>query len=208
MTPFPGRGLYAITPSGKYAFNAFITDVSAAIKGGSTVIQYRDKDPYDAVARASALLDICRQQHVPLIINDNIELARQIGADGVHLGRHDQGIALARATLGQQAIIGISCYNSVDLALSAEKASADYVAFGRFFASASKPLATPADLTTLSKARQLLHLPIVAIGGILPENGRQLLTAGADLLAVIGGVFGADPEQSARDYQVLFENNS
>ena len=106
--------------------------------------------------------------------------------------------------LGKDAIIGVSCYNFVEQALDAQGQGATYVAFGRFFPSSSKPLAAPAKIETLQQAKQRLNIPIVAIGGILPENGAQLLAAGADLLAVIGGLFDSQPEQSARAYQALF----
>jgi len=122
----------------------------------------------------------------------------------VHLGQTDGNIAQARKQLGQNAIIGVSCYNSLELAITAETEGANYVAFGRFFPSTSKPLAAPAQLQTLHQAKAKLNVPIVAIGGILPENGQSLLKAGADLLAVIGGLFDHEPEQSARAYQELF----
>jgi thiamine-phosphate pyrophosphorylase len=133
-------------------------------------------------------------------------LAIKVGADGVHIGREDGAISEARDRLGADAIIGVSCYNFVEQAFDAQEQGATYVAFGRFFPSSSKPLATPAELDTLRKAKFLLDIPIVAIGGILPENGGPLLTAGADLLAVIGGLFETQPEQSARAYQALFDN--
>lgn len=139
-----------------------------------------------------------------MLINDSIELALQTGADGVHLGRDDGDIAAARQLLGKDAIIGVSCYNDIGRAQLAAAAGADYVAFGRFFPSGSKPLAAPAEIATLQQAKRLLNVPIVAIGGILPNNGRQLLDAGADLLAVIGGIFDQEPETAARAYQTLF----
>jgi thiamine-phosphate pyrophosphorylase len=203
---FPRTGLYAITqPQGK-TLDTVVDEVLAAIKGGAVVIQYRDKNPADALQFAGALLETCRACSVPLIINDNVQLAAQIGADGVHLGKTDGEIKVARKSLGKQAIIGVSCYNSVADAKVAEQKSADYVAFGRFFPSTSKPLAAPAALETLGKAKRVVRVPIVAIGGILPENGMQLLNAGADLVAVIGGVFNQHPEASARAYQVMFQN--
>jgi thiamine-phosphate pyrophosphorylase len=168
------------------------------------VIQYRDKSCVEPLSRANALLKLCRQQNIPLIINDNIALAAEIGADGVHLGRDDGDIHTARQLLGATAIIGVSCYNDLNLALKAENQGATYVAFGRFFPSESKPLATPASLETLRQANQKLTIPIVAIGGILPENGEALLRAGANLLAVINGIFRNDSEISARAYQALF----
>ena len=201
---FPARGLYAITQTDHKSADAIIADVAAALRGGAAVVQYRDKNPIDAVSLARQLLTLCQQFNVPLLINDDIELAAQIGADGVHLGREDGNIAHARARLGHAAIIGVSCYNSVAQALEAQTQGATYVAFGRFFPSSSKPLAAPAQLETLQQAKRVLTVPIVAIGGILPDNGAQLLAAGADVLAVIGGLFDTSPEQAARAYQALF----
>ena len=201
---FPARGLYAITQTDHKSADTIIADVAAALRGGAAVVQYRDKNPIDAVSLARQLLTLCQQFNVPLLINDDIELAVQIGADGVHLGREDGNIAHARARLGHAAIIGVSCYNSVAQALEAQTQGATYVAFGRFFPSSSKPLAAPAQLETLQQAKRVLTVPIVAIGGILPNNGAQLLAAGADVLAVIGGLFDTSPEQAARAYQALF----
>ena len=202
---FPNRGLYAITQTENKSHDTIINEVTAAIKGGAVVIQYRDKNPINAPFLAGELLRICHRYHVPLLINDDIELAALVGADGIHLGKEDGAVDQARKRLGNEAIIGISCYNFVDRALTAEAQGASYVAFGRFFPSTSKPLAAPAEFETLRQAKRLLTIPIVAIGGILPENGAQLLAAGADLLAVIGGIFEHQPEQSARTYQLLFD---
>ncbi len=201
---FPARGLYAITQTDHKSTDIIVNEVIAAIKGGAVVVQYRDKNPSDAVYLASELLNVCHRANVPLLINDDVELAAKIGADGVHIGKEDGAIAQARARLGEKAIIGVSCYNCVDQAVDAERQSATYVAFGRFFPSTSKPLAAPAQLETLRQARLKISVPIVAIGGILPDNGGLLLAAGADVLAVIGGLFDSAPEQSARAYQALF----
>jgi len=201
---FPRHGLYAITQTEHKSLEQIVRDVEDALKGGAVVVQYRDKNPLDAVTLASRLLRICHAYQVPLLINDSIELALQTGADGVHLGRDDGDIAAARQLLGKDAIIGVSCYNDIGRAQLAAAAGADYVAFGRFFPSGSKPLAAPAEIATLQQAKRLLNVPIVAIGGILPNNGRQLLDAGADLLAVIGGIFDQEPETAARAYQTLF----
>ncbi len=203
---FPARGLYAITQTDNKSGDTIINDVISAIKGGAVLVQYRDKNPLDAVFLASELVKICHQHQVPLIINDDVELAAKVGADGVHIGKEDGAIAQARRRLGADAIIGVSCYNFVEQALDAQNQGATYVAFGRFFPSTSKPLAAPAQIETLRQAKRLLTLPIVAIGGILPENGAPLLAAGADFLAVIGGLFESQPEQSARAYQALFED--
>jgi len=201
---FPDRGLYAITQTINKSVDTIIDEVIAAIKGGAVIVQYRDKNPADALFLARELVKICHQHKVPLIINDDIELAARVGADGVHIGKEDGAIAQARMHLGNNAIIGVSCYNFVERAIEAQAQGATYIAFGRFFPSSSKPLAEPAKIETLQQAKLRLNIPIVAIGGILPENGAQLLAAGADLLAVIGGLFDSEPEQSARAYQALF----
>jgi thiamine-phosphate pyrophosphorylase len=205
---FPARGLYAITQTENKSGDTIINEVEAAIRGGAVIVQYRDKNPADALFLARELVKLCHQHDVPLIINDDIELAARVGADGVHIGKEDGAIAQARKLLGEDAIIGVSCYDFVEQALDAQGQGASYVAFGRFFPSSSKPLAAPAQIKTLRQAKFLLDIPIVAIGGILPENGAQLLAAGAGLLAVIGGLFDGQPEQSARAYQALFHSRS
>ena len=203
---FPAQGLYAITQTDNKSADTIIKEVVAAIKGGAVVVQYRDKNSVDAIALAAKLVEVCHEYHVPLLINDDVDLAIAVGADGVHIGKEDGAIAHARARLGATAIIGASCYNSVERALEAQAQGATYVAFGRFFPSNSKPLAAPAELTTLQAAKLKISVPTVAIGGILPENAGQLLNAGADLLAVIGGLFDKDDiEESARQYKALFE---
>jgi thiamine-phosphate pyrophosphorylase len=205
---FPSSGLYAITQTDNKSADTIINEVGLALKGGAAVVQYRDKTSHNKHDLGSELLKICHHHNVPLIINDDIELAVNLGADGVHLGKDDGYIAEARNRLGANAIIGISCYNSVERALAMQDQGATYVAFGRFFPSSSKPLAAPAELSTLHEAKALLKIPLVAIGGILPENGLQLLQAGADLLAVIGGIFDEDPEQSAKKYRSLFNKET
>jgi thiamine-phosphate pyrophosphorylase len=201
---FPQTGLYAITQTDHKTIDMIIEEVAAAIRGGAAVVQYRDKNPIDAVLLARELVKLCHRRDVPLIINDDVELAVQTGADGVHLGKEDGHIAEARKRLGANAIIGVSCYDSVARAIEAEREGATYVAFGRFFPSSSKPLAAPAQIETLRQAKRALRIPIVAIGGILPDNGAPLLEAGAGVLAVIGGIFDHQPEQSARAYSLLF----
>ncbi|MES9955595.1 MAG: thiamine phosphate synthase [Sedimenticola sp.] len=189
---FELKGLYAITDSTLAANSSIIDQVAQALAGGARVIQYRDKsgDDQKRLAEAGALLPLCRQHHTPLIINDDVELAARIGADGVHLGKDDPDIEAARARLGKQAIIGISCYNQFERAFLAQEAGADYIAFGRFFNSTVKPDAVQAQPDLLRRAKRELKLPMVAIGGITPENGGALIEAGADMLAVIHGVFG------------------
>ena len=144
---------------------------------------------------------------MPLIVNDDVALAAAVEAAGVHLGHNDAAPAAARDLLGPRAIIGVSCYNRLDLALAARDQGADYVAFGSFFPSSTKPLAVRADIDLLRRARRELRLPLVAIGGITPENGAVLVGAGADMLAVVTGVFGApDPQAAARAYARLFDS--
>jgi thiamine-phosphate pyrophosphorylase len=203
----PENGLYAITDSQLIPAAALLDHVAQAIAGGARLIQYRDKQQslLERKQAAAQLQRLCAHQGVPLIINDDIELARTVGAAGVHLGRDDAAIGEARARLGPAAIIGASCYNRLENAVAAARAGASYIAFGRFFSSQSKPDAVQADIALLAQARAQPGLPIAAIGGITPENGRQLVAAGADLLAVIHGVFGqADIEAAARRYAGCF----
>jgi thiamine-phosphate pyrophosphorylase len=205
--PSPIHGLYAIADTHCLAPEQLIAAVEAAIPGGARVIQYRDKtSPPDARrATAQALQALCARHGVPLLINDDVALALAVGAAGVHLGRDDRDLAAARASLGPQAIIGVSCYNELDRARIAEQAGADYVAFGRFFPSRTKPQAVQAAPDLLRAARAALKVPIVAIGGITPENGATLIAAGADALAVIDGVFGQpDPRAAAARMAQLF----
>jgi len=201
---FPTSGLYVITQPENNSIVQTLEAVEQALQGGAVVVQYRDKNPIDAEQLASRLLTLCHQYDAPLIINDAIDLAAHINADGVHLGKEDGLIQQAKTQLGESAIIGVSCYNALTRAVEAEQQGATYAAFGRFFPSDTKPLAAPADIETLSLARQQLKLPLVAIGGILPSNGKALLTAGADFLAVVGGVFNENPRQSAQNYGDLF----
>ncbi len=203
---FPKRGLYAVTGEFTSTHN-LIFDIEKVIDGGATVIQYRDKrnSLHDRLKIAEKLLTLCNKRGIPLIINDDIDLTIKVGADGVHLGKNDCDLSAARDRLGPAAIVGISCYNLIEKAIDAESHGASYVAFGRFFPSQSKPMALAAELAILEQANRLLSLPIVAIGGITPENGKQLVTAGADLLAVIQSLFGDGcPEEAASRFRKLF----
>lgn len=202
------KGLYAITDSQLSAEGNLFEQVEAALQGGATVIQYRDKRGSKQLRHLEAirLRQLTQAHRALLIINDDVELAQTVKADGVHLGRQDMELSTARQRLGPKAIIGISCYNRLDLALQAQQAGADYVAFGRFFPSLTKPEATQADPKLLREARRQLRLPLVAIGGITPENGRLLVDAGADMLAVIYAVFGQpDIEQACKQFQSIFQ---
>ena len=202
------RGLYAVTDSRLIPADELTTRVAQAIAGGAVMIQYREKHkPRDVRQQEAAALQVlCRERRVPLIINDDIDLATMVGAAGVHLGRDDASIGQAREQLGPRAFIGVSCYNRFERARAAAAAGASYVAFGRFFPSATKPGAVQAEPDLLEQARAQLDLAVVAIGGITPENAACLVAAGADLLAVIHGVFGQpDVEAAARRYAALFE---
>ncbi len=200
-------GLYAIADSALLSGTRLTHGVAQAITGGAAVIQYRDKgaDPRRRHTQALALAQLCRVYDVPLIINDDMLLARTAGAAGVHLGRGDPSVAAARKLLGHDAIIGVSCYNNLSMAVEAQARGADYVAFGAFFASPTKPDAVRADAGLLRQAKSQLQCPIVAIGGITPDNAAALIEAGADALAVINGVFGQDdPAAAARRFARLF----
>lgn len=202
------QGLYAITQSHPEGFDALLNQVAGALIGGTRIVQYRDKRPGDVRRKSegAALLALCHEHDALLIINDDATLAKAIGADGVHVGKQDNDIASVRATVGGDAVIGISCYNQLPLAITAQNAGADYVAFGRFFPSLTKPDAVQADIALLGEAKQSLRIPVVAIGGITPENGGTLIQAGADMLAVINGIFGApDSAASCRRFRLLFD---
>jgi len=185
--------------------------VDAALRGGVALLQYRYKSssPAHRTWLAGRLLQRCRAAGVPLIINDSIDLAADIGADGVQMGQGDGSPEQARARLGSDAIVGVTCSDSLPRALAAESAGASYVAFGAFFPSTTKPEAKLAAIDLLRQARLALRLPICAIGGITPERAPLLLDAGADYLAVVDGVFGAaDPELAAQAYGEVFRGRA
>lgn len=202
----PGRGLYTITDGPR----ADLLDVVAqALAGGAKLLQYRDlgNDTARRRAEATALAQLCRAHHVPLIIDHDITLARAVGADGVHLGQDDDDPAAVRAVLGEHAIIGVSCYGSLPRAQAAARAGASYVSFGAFFPSPTKPLAAlvTADLLRQSAA---LGVPRVAIGGITPDNGASLVEAGADYLAAVSAVFAApDVRAAAQRFAALYSSD-
>ena len=206
----PLRGLYAITPDALCTEPARLESAAAAaLRGGARLLQLRDKsgDARRRRASAQALLALCRAHGAQLLINDDLELAATLGA-GVHLGANDAPLAQARQQLGPQALIGISCANSLPRALAAQAQGASYVAFGRFFASNTKPDAPQADLALLREARRDLRIPVCAIGGVTPANAASLIASGADLVAAIEGVFGGASDErieaAAADYARLF----
>ena len=198
------RGLYFVTPSDSAGR---LELVLAALRGGARIIQYRDKtNDTDARRReADAILAQCRRYDALCLVNDDVELCKAIGADGVHLGAADAAIEAARARLGVDGIIGASCYDDLQHARAAAAAGADYVAFGSLYPSATKPQARRANLDLLRAARSALDVPICAIGGITADNAAPVVAAGADMVAVIQGISASpDPEAAARALQALF----
>ena len=198
------RGLYAVTDAELLA-NRLLAYVKAALDGGVTLLQYRDKTSDEArrLREADALMKLCEPYKTRLIINDDAELAARLGV-GVHLGQTDGPITPARALLGKNAVIGSTCHASLDLAKQAAREGASYVAFGRFFNSTTKPDAPPATLEMLSQARAELKLPIAVIGGVTLENAAPLVEHGADLLAVVHGLFGAPNTQEVTRRALAF----
>lgn len=205
--PSWGRGLYLITPDD--ADTARLLARVGAVLPHAALLQYRNK-VVDADLRriqAEALAGLCRDRGVPLVINDDAALAQAVGAAGVHLGEHDGDLPAARAMLGDDAIVGVSCYDDLSRARGGAEAGASYIAFGAFFPSGTKPNARRASSDLLRDSAGL-GLPRVAIGGITPDNARGLVEAGADLLAVIGGVFDApDPVAAARTIRACFDQH-
>lgn len=203
-------GLYAVTPD-EPDTEAMARKVCQALAGGARVVQYRNKSANAALRRAQAttLLGVCRKAGVPLIINDDLELALSIGADGMHLGRDDGDLAAARAKLGKEKLLGASCYDRLDLALFAREHGADYVAFGSAFPSSTKPAAVRAPLTLYGAAKARIGLPVVAIGGITHENAREVIAAGADAVAVISALFDTpDVKAAALGFRECFRERA
>ena len=212
-------GLYAITDATQTDTQQLLADVEQALLGGARIIQYRDKsreksreksldksqNPQRRLETANALRELTHAHAALLIINDDPQLAKAVQADGVHLGQDDADIEAARELLGENAIIGVSCYNRFELAQQASAQGADYIAFGRFFASRTKPQAALAGIELLRQAQQELAISIVAIGGITADNGGELINAGADMLAVIDDIFGqTDIKAAAQRYRSIF----
>lgn len=199
-------GLYAITPDCSDTED-LLRRVKQALEGGAKVLQYRNKSAGEALRleQAQTLRRLTREYGVPFLVNDDVDIAMRVNADGVHLGAADQDIRAARQVLGPAKIIGASCYNHQPLAEAAVESGADYVAFGAFFPSGVKPAAVKADTELLRHARMQLQVPLVAIGGITARNGASLVAAGADALAVISALFGAaDIRAAAGEFSSLF----
>ena len=206
MNPLPRYGLYVITPELDWVKNLEYL-VEAALRGGACMVQFRDKSSHQTAREktARALQALCNRFKAPLIINDDISLASAINADGVHLGQDDTSLSEARAILGDQCIIGVSCYNDPERALVAAEEGASYVAYGSFFPSPTKPHALRANLNLVRETRAKLSVPLVGIGGITPENASPLIATGIDLLAVITAVFDTpDPAGASERFVELF----
>jgi len=200
------RGLYAVTPE-EPDTGRLLARAQAVLAGRPALLQYRNKGADAGLRReqAQALRDACRVAGVPFIVNDDLALALEIDADGAHLGREDGPPAEARAALGAQRILGLTCYADWSRATEGAAVGADYIAFGAMFPSMTKPHAPPAPFALIGCAQRELGLPVAAIGGITLERAPQVIAAGADLLAVVGDVFGAtDPAARALAYGALF----
>jgi len=201
------KGLYAITDEQLINEEHFSQAVELALQGGTRIIQYRDKsnNTQKRFQQASILRSLCEQYQAVFIINDDIELAKSVNAHGVHLGINDISLTTARVALGDNAIIGISCYNDLTRAIEAEKSGADYVAFGAMYPSLTKPTAVVAGLDILSKAKQQLSIPVCTIGGITDDNIQHVVEQGADMAAVISNLFSADDiKQTAKKLSSYF----
>ena len=188
---FPNSGLYPLTPANPSSWNTWLVTTTLVVRAGIGALQLRVEDttPRDAFTE---LRKECSKNKVPLIVNNDLALADFLEADGVHLGKDDPEVKLAREVLGPHSIIGVSCYDSSDRALKAIQEGANYVAFGRMFPSETKPEARACSLEVLGDAARNLDVPVVAIGGITPENVSILLKRGAKLVAVGHSIFGHD----------------
>lgn len=206
MVVLPKNGLYAITPNMRDAA-VLLKKVEQVLKGGCALLQYRDKtsSSKDRRLRADDIHTLCLRYGVPLIINDDAQLALACHAEGVHLGQSDGCIEEVRQLLGDRAIIGVTCHHNVELAIAAEAQGADYVAFGRFFNSSTKPGAPLATPAILLEAKRSITIPITAIGGFTLDNAQSIIHAGADYIAVVDDVFSSENIiQTSLNYAKLF----
>ncbi len=203
-------GLYAITPELENTWN-LLDKTRQALEGGAKLIQYRNKSANRILLREQArlLLQLCREYEIPLIINDYLDLAMEIDADGLHVGQHDAAILEARDQLGCNKIIGASCYNNLDQAIRAEKEGADYVAFGAFFPSLTKPNTVSVTVNLIGEAKKKITVPIVGIGGIRLTNARMVIQSGCAAIAVCNDLFQSEnvKVKAARYAQLFAETN-
>ena len=200
-------GVYAITDSKLIPVKKFAANLKQALEGGANIIQYRDKSRQHELRwqQAKIMVDLCKEYGAISIVNDDIELAKVIDADGVHLGAEDDSVEFARAELGESKIIGVSCYSDLSLAKKMALASADYVAFGSIYASPTKPEAKVAGIEILQQAKNSLTVPVVAIGGVSIEKMPELLSTKVDSVAVISGIFASeDIKMATQQYSQFF----
>jgi thiamine-phosphate pyrophosphorylase len=206
------RGLYVVTPDDRLLARLSAL-VEMALEGGARIVQYRNKQAPPPLRRAQAaeLLRICRAHGARLIVNDDVWLAVEIGADGAHVGREDYPggrLAAARDALGPNRLLGVSCYNELACAEAAAAAGADYLAFGSVFPSVTKPHAARVSLDIISEAKQRFGLPVAAIGGITAKNAAGVIAAGADMVAVVSDLFDAmDIRRRAGEFLQLFDRS-
>ena len=200
------KGLYAITPDSA-DLNTLVHKTQLVIEGGAFMVQYRSKihDRDVKMHQCAAILRLCREYDVPCIVNDDVEMCRILEADGVHLGENDDNIAEVRHILGEDAIIGSSCYNQLERAKQAQKEGASYVAFGTMFPTPTKPGAPRATLALLKEAKREIHIPIVAIGGITMNNAHDVIETGIDAIAVITSLYEAKSiKETAETFLKMF----
>jgi thiamine-phosphate pyrophosphorylase len=200
------RGLYLVTPD--WPDTARLLDATRrALEGGAALVQYRNKTASDTLReeQAGALLALCRRHQRPLVINDHLDLCLRLDADGMHVGAADASVAQVRAALGPERIVGASCYGQLALAEAAQAAGASYVAFGGFYPSRVKVYEVSTPLAIVARAKAALRVPVVVIGGMTAENARPLVGHGADMVAAISSVYGAqDAHQAALAFAELF----
>ena len=202
------QGLYVIVDADCIGTEEIHSATHEVLSAGVKIIQYRDKinNQNKRFNIAKQLRELTQQYSCILIINDDIKLTKMVEADGVHLGKHDDSIVKARKKLGNYKIIGASCYNNYENAQQAINASADYIAFGSFYPSSTKPNALKANLELLKRAKQDFDLPICAIGGISHKNVPELMKAGADMIAVISSIFNtSSPMQAVQEYLSIIQ---
>ncbi|HEY8608745.1 MAG TPA: thiamine phosphate synthase [Noviherbaspirillum sp.] len=200
------KGLYLVTPD--WDDTERLLDVTdAALRGGATLLQYRHKTAAPSLRRTQAerLQALCRRHGCPFIINDFVELCRDVDADGIHVGGTDLAVTEVRRVLGPDKIVGASCYGSLQLAREAHAAGASYVAFGGFYPSRVKKYEVSTPPAIVAEAKREIPLPAVVIGGMTRENAQPLVAQGADMVAAISSVyFAVDPEAAAREFAMLF----
>jgi thiamine-phosphate pyrophosphorylase len=200
------KGLYAITPD-MADLNTLIHKTKLAIEGGAFMVQYRSKiqDHAVKIQQCAAILRLCREYGVPCIVNDDVGMCLNLEADGVHLGENDDNIAEVRAILGEDSIIGSSCYDQLNRAKQAQKEGASYVAFGAVFPTSTKPNAPRATLELLREAKREIQIPIVAIGGITMNNAHDVIETGIDAIAVITSLYESNSiKETAETFSQMF----